>query len=158
MNPQNLQQLLKVMEDMVELEITLADLYHACSQAFTDNTQFWYAMKRQEERHADSIRKMSALVAAKPQEFTPGRNFNASAIKTIKKAVLVQIAALKRGEIEQARMMSIARDIEASVFQANYRELVSTANVQFMAAISRVEEETLAHKNLMVSKIALIKG
>ncbi len=153
-----MKQVLKVMEDMVELEITLADLYHACSQEFSDNTQFWYAMKRQEERHADSIRRMSALIAAKSQEFTPGRSFNASAFKTIRKGVLAHLAALKRGEIEQARMMSIARDIEASVLQANYRGLVNTANVQYMAAISRIEDETLAHKNLMVSKIALTKG
>ena len=158
MNSQDLQQLLKVMEEIVDLEITLADLYHACSKAFSEDTHFWYAIKRQEEHHADSIRKMSALVAANPQEFAPGGNFNAAAIRAIKKSALAHLAAVKRGEIAQARMAALARDIESSVLDVNYRGLVKTANVKFLDAMKRVDDETMAHKNLMVKKIAALKS
>ena len=154
MNSQNLQQLQKVMEEMMDLEIALADLYHACSQAFPGDTQFWYAIKRQKEHHADAVRKISALVAADPQDFAPGGNLNAAPFKTIKKGILAHIAALKRGEIAQAAMVTIARDIEGSVIELNYRGLVNTANAKFLEGIKRIDDETMAHKYLMVKRIA----
>ncbi|MBE0615666.1 MAG: hypothetical protein IH604_18515 [Burkholderiales bacterium] len=157
MKPQNLQQLLKVMEDMADLEMALADLYQTCSDTFPDDTHFWTAIKRQEEGHADSLRKIAALVAANPQEFAIDRTFNPAAIKTIKNGVMVHIDALKRAEISRAKMMTIARDIEGSLIEANYSKLVKTNNVQFMDVISRIDNETTAHKNLMIKKIASIE-
>lgn len=154
MNPQTLQQLLKVMEDMADLEITLASLYQTCSERFPEDTHFWTAIKHQEQGHADSLRKIAALVAANPQEFALDRTFNSAAIKTIKNGVMMHIDALKRGEISRTRMMTIARDIEGSLIEANYSKLVKTNNVQFMEVISRIGDETKAHKNLMIKKIA----
>ena len=157
MTPQNLQQLLNVMEEMADLETTLADLYQACSQTFPEDTHFWTAIKHQEQGHADSIRKIAALVTANPQEFAVDRAFNAAAIKTIKKGVVAHIDALKQGEISRAKMMTIARDIEGSLIEANYSKLVKTNNVQFMDVINRIDNETSAHKNLMIKKIASIE-
>jgi len=157
MNPQTLPQMLKVMEDMADLEMALASLYQTCSETFPEDTHFWTAIKHQEEGHADSLRKIAALVAASPQEFTVDRTFNATAVKTIKNGVVMHIDALKRGEIPRAKMMTIARDIEGSLIEAKYSQLVKTSNVQFMDVISRIDNETSAHKNLMIKKIASIE-
>lgn len=157
MNPQTLPQLLKVMEDMADLEMALATLYQTCSETFPEDVHFWTVIKRQEESHADSLRKIAALVAANPQEFVVDRTFNATAIKTIKNGVMMHIDALKRAEIPRAKMMTIARDIEGSLIEANYSKLVKTSNVHFMEVISRIDSETAAHKNLMIKKIASIE-
>lgn len=154
MNPQNLQQLLKVMEDMTDLELTLARLYQTCSEVFPEDTHFWNAIKAQEEKHADLIRKMAGMVAANPQEYTLGRNFNPTAIRTIKNGIVAHIDALKQGDVPRAKMLTIARDIEGSVLETNYREMIKTANVQFMELVGRIDSETSVHKTLMVKKIA----
>jgi hypothetical protein len=145
------------MEDMADLELALASLYQTCSETFPEDTHFWTVIRRQEEGHADSLRKIAALVAANPQEFAVDRTFNAAAIKTIKNGVMMHIDALKRGEIPRAKMMTIARDIEGSLIEANYSKLVKTSNVQFMDVINRIGNETAVHKNLMVKKIASIE-
>lgn len=154
MNPQNLQQLLKLMEEMADLEMALAQFYHACAETFPEDVHFWTAIEHQEEGHAASIRKIAALVAANAQEFSVGRAFNVAAINTIKKGIMAHRDALKRGEIPRAKVMVIARDIEGSLLEANYRELVKTSNLEFMDMIGRIDGDTLAHKNLMIRKIA----
>jgi hypothetical protein len=65
---------------------------------------------------------------------------------------------VKRGEIAQARMAALARDIESSVLGVNYRGLVKTVNVKFLDAMKRVDDETMAHKNLLVKKIAALQS
>ena len=154
MNPQTLQQLLKVMEDMADLEVTLANLYQTCSETFPEDKHFWTAIQHQEENHATSLRKIAALVAANPKDFEIDRTFNAAAIRTIKSGIATHIDALKRGEISRAKMMTIARDIEGSLIETNYGKLVKTSNVEFMDVIGRINNETASHKNLMIKKIA----
>ncbi len=158
MNPQNLQQLLKVMEEMVGLELALANLYQTCGEVFPEDHHFWLAIKHQEELHADSIRKMIVLVSARPQDFEPGRTFNATAIGTIKKGIQEHVEALKRRQISRIHMLMIARDIEGSVLEAHYRDIVKTANVQFVELIDRIDHQTMEHKNLLIKKIALVNG
>ncbi len=158
MNSQNLQQLIEVMEEMVSLELALANLYQTCGEAFPEDLHFWLAIKHQEELHADSIRKMIVLVSARPQDFAPGRAFNATAIRTIKNGILEHVEALKRRQISRIHMLMIARDIEGSVLEAHYRDIVKTANVQFVELIDRVDHQTMEHKNLLIKKIALVNG
>jgi hypothetical protein len=50
---------------------------------------------------------------------------------------------VKRGEIAQARMAALARDIESPVLGVNYRGLVKTVNVKFLDARKRVDDETM---------------
>ncbi|OQA34946.1 MAG: hypothetical protein BWY57_00096 [Betaproteobacteria bacterium ADurb.Bin341] len=157
MDPHNLKQLLEIMEEMVGLERALADLYQTCSEAFPEDTQFWLAIKHQEKHHAESIRKMAALVLAYPHEFALGRTFNATAIHTVKHGIIEHIDALKQHQIPRIKMLIIARDIENSVIEAHYRDLVKTSNIEFNNLVDQIDTQTMQHKNLLIKKIAASK-
>lgn len=148
MTPANLQNCLRVLSDMVELELALAELYEACNAAYPGDGDFWLAIKRQEEGHAEGIRRIAALVAEQPGAFEAGRPFNSIAINNIRKAVAEHAGRIRRNEVPRERALVIARDIENSVLEAKYDEFVKTRNVEYMTVIDRLSKETFAHRDL----------
>lgn len=158
MTPQTLKNVLQVMSDMADLELALAALYQACSDAFPEDGDFWLAIKRQEEEHADSVRQMAALVSETPQDFEIGRAFNSIAIRTIKARIADCTAQIRNRQIPRDKALVIARDIENSVLEANYGEFVKTGNLRFKAFVDILANDTSAHKNLLVQKAPKGKG
>jgi len=157
MTPRTLEDVVQVMKDMVELELALADLYSACAEHFPEDKNFWLAIQRQEELHAQFIGKLVELVSTHPQDFRFGRPFNSVAIKTILTSVGNYAEQVRKGQIQRQRAVFIARDIENSVLEANYREIVTTDNVEFQKTIDRIAKDTLAHRNLFAAKVAKSK-
>lgn len=158
MTPQVLKNVLTVMSDMVDLELALAALYQTCNDTFPEEGDFWLAIKRQEEKHADSIRQMAALVAENPQDFEIGRAFNSIAIKNIKTRIYDFTAEVRNRQVPRNKALIIARDIENSVLEANYRDFVKTGNLRFRAFVESLESDTSAHRNLFVQKAEKAKG
>ena len=158
MTPRNLQDVLDVMNDMVALEVALAELYEACSEQFPEDKNFWLAIKRQEELHAQFIGTLSELVASHPQEFQFGRPFNSTAIKTTLSSVRNYTETVRKGLLQRKRALFMARDIENSVLEAKYGDIVSTDNIEFRKTIDLISRDTLAHKNLFAAKVAKTRG
>ena len=158
MTPRTLEDVVHVMNDMVALELALADLYRACAEQFPEDKNFWLAIQRQEELHAQFIRKLVDLVSAHPQEFKFGRPFNSVAIKTIQASVESYADQIRKGQIPRQRAVFIAKDIENSVLEANYREIVTTENIEFQQTIDQIAKDTLAHRNLFAAKVAKTKA
>jgi hypothetical protein len=143
-----------VMNDMVGLELALAALYQACAERFPADRDFWGTIESQEEMHAKAITRLADLIAAHPQEFKCGRQFNSAAIKTILAGVASYTAQVRSGQIQRQRALFIARDIENSVLEANYCDIVSTDNVEFRKTIERIAEDTRTHKSLFAAEVA----
>jgi len=158
MTLQKLQNVLDVMDDMAKLELALAEMYQACSEQFPDDKNFWLAIGRQEKLHAKFIRQLAEQIASHPEEFRFGRSFNSTAVKTILTSVIGYIDQVRKGQFERQRALFIARDIENSVLEAKYREIVSTDNIEFRKIIDRIGADTLAHKNLFAAKVARSKA
>lgn len=156
--PRNVPELLQVMNDMVVLEKALAELYLACSEKFPEDSKFWLAICHQEELHAKFIGELAALVSSHPQEFKFGRPFNTVAITTIMSNVKNSMDQVRNGQFDRKRALLMARDIENSVLEAKYQEIVSTDNIEFTKTINRIMRDTASHKNLLAAKIASNQG
>lgn len=156
--PRTIQDVLLVMNDMVSLEVALAELYEACSARFPEDRNFWLAIRNQEQLHAQSIGKLAELVSSHPREFTFGRPFNPGVIKTILASVRSYTEQVQKGQLQRQRALFIARDLENSVLEAHYSDVVSTSNVEFGKAIEAITKDTLAHKNLFAAKVARSKS
>jgi hypothetical protein len=154
MTPKDLQSALKVLDDMAALELALASLYKTCGVAFPEDRQFWTAISRQEEIHAQSLGSMAELVSAKPQDFELGSAFNSIAIGHIRSIIDNHTDQVKSKEIARDKALIIARDIENSVLEANYREFLKTGNAEFMAIVDTLGKDTALHKNLFAEKVA----
>jgi hypothetical protein len=154
MTPRTLQDVGPVMNDMVSLELALAAFYELCGERFPERRSFWGAIQLQEEQHAKAIRQLAELVAVHPQEFRCGRPFQSAAIKTIIAGVEGHAAHVRRGQVAPQRALFIAKDIENSVVEANYPDIVSTENAEFRETMARIAEDTRAHKRLFAAEAA----
>jgi len=158
MTVRNLQNVLDVMSDMVTLELALAELYLACSEQFPEDKSFWLAIRHQEQLHAKLIGQLAGLISSRPQEFQFGRPFNSVAIKTTLSSVQNYTESVRKGLLQRKRALFMARDIENSVLEAKYGEVVSTNNIEYMKIIELITKDTLAHKNVFAAKVAKSKS
>ena len=154
MTPRTIQDVLLVMNEMVSLELALAELYQACSEQFPEDKNFWLAIRHQEELHAKLIKELAELIASHPQQFNFGRPFNSTAINTTLSSVKNYTESVRNGLLERKRALFMARDIENSVLEAKYSEIVSTDNAEFRKIIERITNDTKAHKNVFAAKVA----
>ncbi len=152
--PRNMQELLQVMNDMVSLELALAELYQACGERFPEDRNFWFAIQHQEELHAKLIKQLADLISSRPLEFRFGRPFNSVAIKTIISSVTNYTDSVRRGLLQRKRALFMARDLENSVLEANYGEIVSTDNIEFRKTVDLIAKDTLTHRNVFAAKVA----
>lgn len=93
------------------------------------------------------------MVSAHPEEFKCGRAFNSAAIRTILASIESYTAQARSGQLQPQRAVFIAKDIENSLLEARYTDIVSSGNVEFKKTIARIDEETRAHKDLFTRKL-----
>jgi len=146
---------LKVLE---RLEIALASFYGLCGEPAANGPEFWATLAREERQHAETIRRMAAILAERPERFEPNRAFHVTAIQTFIAYVESLAERLRTGEIsrsDQHHVLSLARDVEQSVLEAKWNEIVKTADAEFQALIQAVVSETTAHKAKIVARLAV---
>ena len=154
MTTRTLENVIQVMQDMVTLELALAELYLACSEQFPEDKAFWLAIRRQEELHATLLGQLADLIAAHPADFEFGRPFNSVAIKTTLDNVKNYTESVRNGLLERKRALFMARDIENSVLEAKYGEIVSTRNIEYNKIINLINKDTLTHRDVFAAKVA----
>lgn len=146
------------MNNMVALEKALAELYLACSETFAEDSKFWLAICHQEELHAKLIGELASLVSSHPREFQFGRQFNTTAITTVMSSVKNSTEQVRNGHLDRRRALVMARDIENSVLETKYHEIVTTDNIEFKSILDRIMKDTSSHKNLLAAKVASSQG
>jgi uncharacterized protein (DUF934 family) len=149
------QDLMQLMDDMAALELALSALYQACSNRFAEDRNFWLAIAHQEQAHAGYLKKLAALIAAHPAEFRIGRAFNSAAIKTVRSGVERHLQEVRDGHIDRVRALYIGRDIESSVLEAKYAEIIDTDSTRFREIMDRISRETAEHRKLFAAKLGL---
>jgi len=156
--PVGLKNLLEVMSMMAETERLIADLYRTCADIWEEDREFWLATVAEEKKHAKNIEKMAQIIVAKPEQFEMGRPFNQVAIRTIKTGLEGQLERLKKGQFTRERMLFVARDIEASVIEKSYAEIVRTNDVGYQALVNEIVQDTTKHKNSIEQRIQELKA
>lgn len=142
---------------MISTELLISDLYQTCAEIWEQDGAFWSALVEEEKKHAMNMKKMAKIIADKPERFDMGRPFNQIAIKTIMNGINDNRKRLKEGLIDRSRMMFLARDIEDSLIEKNYSEIVRTNDLEYHNLMSEIEEETRKHKSMMTKRIQALK-
>jgi len=153
-----LQNLLETMGMMAATEKLVANFYQTCSEMCEADRAFWLAIAKEEEKHARNIERMSQIVALKPEHFEIGRPFNQTAIRTIMAGVEGHLKRLQEGIIPRERLMVVARDIEASVMEKNYGEIVRTTDLEYLNLVNEITQETTDHRNVIEQRIQALKA
>jgi hypothetical protein len=149
---------LETMKVLEHLELALASFYGLCGESAANGLHFWATLAREERQHAETIRRIAAILAERPDRFEPNRTFHVTAIQTFRAYVESLAERLRTGEIsrsDQHHLLSLARDVEQSVLEGKWNEIVKTADGEFQALIQAVVSETMAHKAKIVARLAV---
>lgn len=138
---------------LAELEGFVSELYKTAGDLWEEDRDFWSALAQAEWSHAGYIRKMADILNMRPQEFEIGRSLTIAGIRTAISGVQNNIQRLKNGEMNKKQFLFISRDIEQSLLESRYTEILKTKDSEYQRLIYEVVSQTEVHKKLLVKKI-----
>lgn len=141
----NLEGLLATLKLMEETEILIAEFYEACGDKWKEDSQFWLSLAAEERRHAEYIRKITEMIKGRMEKFEFYRPFNPAAIKTVNRGLIENRDKVRRGEISKKNAFAIAYDIERSLLESRYPEIVRTEDIEYNTFMAQVMKETRDH-------------
>ena len=157
MQRNDLARTLETFKELECLELALAAFYGLCGDPAASESDFWAALAREERGHADAIRRMAAILAERPDRFEPSRMFHLTAIHTFRAYVESLAERLRTGDIarlDQHHLLSLARDLEQSVLESKWGEIVKTTDAEFQASLRGIIAETRTHTSKIAARLA----
>jgi hypothetical protein len=158
MNTVEAESITNILQAMIQFECDLSELYRNCAMLWKSDAAFWQILAEAEIRHADHIKKMSAIIVKNPIKFEAGRPFNLNVVHTAMAGIRDSQSRLLQGAIPPEKMLILARDMEQSILESHYAEIVKTNDVEYQALIRTILAETYEHRQILQKKIAEMKG
>ncbi|MBN1226848.1 MAG: hypothetical protein JXA79_07640 [Deltaproteobacteria bacterium] len=153
-----LKDLLGIMEIMAANERLIGNFYQSCAETWEQDRIFWLTIAAEEEKHAKNIQRMAQIISLKPEQFQIGRFFNMAAIQTVMAGIRGHLKRLKEKQMTRGQAIFVARDIESSLIEKNYGEIVKTGDIEYLTLMKEVTEETEKHKESIERHIQEIKA
>ncbi len=150
---QELQKLLDIMACLAESERAIARLYRRCAETWKEDDAFWLHLEAQEIGHIRNIDRMAEMIRRNPDRFELHRPFNTTAIRTFITGVEQDMDRLNKGALSQRRALILARDIESSIIEKTYHEIVKTGETDYLNLVKQVVAETCSHKDAIEKRL-----
>jgi hypothetical protein len=157
MLPVEVKNISSTLEVMAELEEAISKFYLTAGDLWEEDRAFWSALAQAELTHAEDIRKMADILNRIPREFEIGRPLASAGIRTVISGVQNNIQKMRKGEITKKQFLFIARDIEQSLLESRYAEILKTKDPDYQQLVYDVSSQTEAHKALLARKIEEVK-
>jgi len=145
--------LMDIMQAMINLELVLAKFYKSLALKWPEDGEFWEHIRKDEVTHAKNLKVLFDFIKKRPEEFSAGRSFNLTAIKSISAHIESTGEKVQAGEIKRDRIFAVAGDLERSLMESNYPEIVKSTNMEFQNAVSMIHNETVEHEKLIREKV-----
>jgi hypothetical protein len=136
-------------ERLREVELKLAELYLLCARRWESQRLFWEGIANDERQHAAYLSTMRELVESAPGDYCVGRPFNPAAIQTMLGYFDSVARKIDEGSMGLATVANVARDIEHSLLESKYVELVRTKDPRYLTLVQQIDRDTARHRNLM---------
>ena len=96
-------------------------------------------------------------IVADPGGFHTNRAFTPAAIQTFAKYVKDTTLRLKSNAVpagDEKHLLALARDMEQSILEAKFNEIVMTADLGFQTLMRQVVAETQIHRSRIAGRLA----
>ena len=93
------------------------------------------------------------IVTERPEAFELGRPFKPGVIRILTSGVQQNLQRLRNKELTERKMLFISRDIEQSLLENHYGEIVKTSDTEFQSLMNEILSDTLAHREFLSDKI-----
>lgn len=147
----------RTLDVMAELELAISEFYKTAGDRWPEDRAFWSSLAEAEVIHAGYLEKIKDILNRKPQEFEMGRSIAISAVAEVLSGVRNLIQRLKNGEFNRKAILLLSRDLEQSVLESKYTELLKTEDMEYQKLISEIALQTEEHQKLLIKKIVETK-
>lgn len=154
MNVADAEKTVRILQLMMQHELELSVLYRTCALQWPSEASFWQGLADTEIRHAQTMTKIAAMLTKNPLRFETGRPFNVQSLNTILAGVKEIEARLLQHDIPLEKMLVIARDMEQSLLEARYMDIVKTNDAEYHTLMRAVVAETYEHRKTIEKKMA----
>jgi len=153
----DIEKIIKVLETMNQYELTLSDFYKQCAAIWTEDQVFWRNLAHAEAEHSENIQKIMEIISKKQERFELGRPFNPIALNTAMTGLKDNTRRLTSGAFSFEKTLIMARDIEQSILESHYTEIVKTADLEYQTLMKGILSQTYEHKKIIQEKIDALK-
>jgi len=143
---------------LIRLELKVGELYEACARTWPEDAPFWRDVVRQEAGHARAIESMVSLIAQNPAHFLPAKAIKVAAVETIMAGIERTIDQVRNGRLLKNKVMAIAVDIENSLMEKNFFEMIKTADPVFLRLCHDIMAQTREHKQRFEKRVPELKA
>jgi rubrerythrin len=139
---------------MAEAEEAVEEFYQACANLPGEDRAFWLQMSGEETTHKRYIQKIGEAISRDPENFSLRRPFNVSPTRMFISFIQKSKADLDQGKLRKERILFIARDIEHSLLELSYFEIIKTSDPASEKALKDIAAQTAEHGRRLERKIA----
>ena len=115
-------------------------------------------MERAETKHAGIVNRIKKIISEKPDKFVLGRLFKVPAIQTMISGIQWNIQRLRKREITEQNMLFIARDLERSILENQYAQIIKGDDSGFQALMNEIVSDTVDHHEYLIQKISEVSS
>jgi len=153
----DIEKITQVLTSMMQYELALSHLYKQCADIWPEDQGFWQKLADAEVMHAENIQRMQEIITKKLEKFEAGRPFNLVALNTVMAGLKDNTDRLIARALPREKMLFMARDIENSILESHYAEIVKTADVEYQTLMKSIISQTYEHRQIIQAKIDKIK-
>ncbi len=150
--------MLDALQALIRLELQVGALYEACSLQWPEDAPFWLDVAREEAGHARAIERMVLLISKNPSRFLPARAIKLAAVETIIAGIERTTDQVRNGRLLKNNVTAIAVDIENSVMEKKFFEMIKTADPVFLELCHDIMAQTRAHQQRFEKRLAELKA
>ena len=115
-------------------------------------------MERAETKHAGIVNRIKKIVSEKPDKFVLGRLFKVPAVQTMMSGIQWNIQRLRKREITEQNMLFIAGDLERSILENQYAQIIKGDDSGFRDLMNEIVSDTVDHHAFLIQKIGEISS
>jgi hypothetical protein len=150
--------MLDALKALIRLELKVGELYEACALQWPEDAPFWLGVARQEAGHARAIERMVLLISKNPAHYLPAKTIKIAAVETIIAGIERIIDQVRSGGLLKNKVMAIAVDIENSVMEKKFFEIIKTTDPVFLQLCYEIMAQTREHKQHFEKRHAELKA
>ncbi|MFA5857476.1 MAG: hypothetical protein WC955_00255 [Elusimicrobiota bacterium] len=150
---ENLNALREMMKKMAEAEVKIGELYLHCARVWKEDKEFWISIAGEEAKHAANLEKMFQMIEHEPNKYKLKHEFKIESVDLIIKGISNTMENLKSGKMIRHSMYFVARNIESSLLEKNYVEIIETEVPEYNVMINDIIKQTVDHRKMLIAKI-----
>lgn len=153
MEQRDLERTLTTFGALREFELALAAMYSVCALRWPRDPACWQGLIAAEKEHAGYVKRLAGMVASRSLDFYPGRPLTGAAVERQIDYVHHRTHEFAEGGIPERQALLAIRELELSILESNFFELVHSSDPDYAALVATILDETKDHVSVIEDRL-----